>query len=90
MENCQQEIEEDIKNLTKATHENSSSIREMNAILRSFMEPSKEQISQKFLQIDEIINDHESRIRSNTKAVYQGAAIISTIIVLLNVIKGLI
>lgn len=90
MENWQQEIEEDIKNLTKTTHKNSLSVQEMNAILLSFMELSKEQISQKFLQIDETINDHESRIIANTKALYQGATIISTMIVLLNVIKGLI
>lgn len=90
MENWQQEIEEDIKNLTKTTHKNSLSIQEMNAILLSFMELSKEQTSQKFLQIDETISDHESRIIANTKSLYQGATIISTMIVLLNVIKGLI
>lgn len=90
MENWQQEIKEDIKNLIKATHENLLSIQEMNTILRSFMELSKEQISQKFLQIDETINNHENRIIANTKALYQGATIIPTMIILLNVIKGLI
>ncbi len=69
-EKWQSKIEKQIQDLTV-------SIKEMVVIMNKHIEHSQEIQEVKFSQIEKTLNDHEDRIRNNTKFVYQAAAVIS-------------
>ncbi len=63
-------IENDVRELAKMTNENTIAIKELTVTLKSFLENSVKNIK-------DTLDDHEDRIRNNTKFVYQAAAVIS-------------
>lgn len=66
-EKWQNKIEKDIQGLTL-------SINKLALSLEHFIQHSKEMQDEKFSQIEKILNDHEERIRHNSKFVYQAMA----------------
>ncbi|MGL4393608.1 MAG: hypothetical protein ACRCS8_00050 [Brevinema sp.] len=76
-------IEKDMRELTRSTNENTSAIREISTLLKSFMEIVVEDHK-------EILKDHEDRIRQNTKFVYQAMAIFAAVTFVANVLPLLI
>ena len=76
-EKWQHKIEQDIKELAV-------SITKLATSLDSFIKYSQEIQEGKFDQIDKKIDDHEVRIRYNTKFVYQAMAGISLLSVLIS------
>lgn len=83
-EKWQSKIEQDIKELTKATIDNSKSTAELTGTIKAFIEHSQELQEVKFAQVEKRIEDHEQRIRYNTKFVYQSMAAISLLSVLIS------
>ncbi|MGL4367649.1 MAG: hypothetical protein ACRCTQ_05170 [Brevinemataceae bacterium] len=70
-------VEQDIQSLAQ-------SISRLSLSLENFIEYSKEMQNEKFTKINEMLCDHEKRIRFNTRFIYQTIGIISMLILLLD------
>ncbi|MGL4560821.1 MAG: hypothetical protein ACRCVW_00085 [Brevinema sp.] len=72
-------VEQDIQLLAQ-------SISKLSISLEKFIEYSKEIQHEKFSKIHDVLNDHEARIRKNTKFVYQALAGIGAIMILIDLL----
>lgn len=82
-EKWQIKIEKDIQDLTV-------SITKLTLSLDSFIKHSKEMQDEKFSQIKDILEDHEHRIRNNTKFVYQACAVFTVASIVIGYLMRLV
>lgn len=61
-------LEDELKEVSKATHENTIILTKLTTIMEKFIETSVEDVKK-------TLSDHEDRIRSNSKFVYQAVAV---------------
>lgn len=77
--NWKYKVEQDIKILAE-------SISKLSVSLEKFIEYSKEIQNEKFSKINELLFDHEERIRKNTKFVYQALASMGVVVAIIDFI----
>ncbi|MGL4393989.1 MAG: hypothetical protein ACRCS8_02045 [Brevinema sp.] len=75
--NWRYKIEKDVQTLAE-------SISRLSVSLEKFIEYSKEIQHEKFTKITDIIEDHEIRIRKNTRFVYQALGMIALSVILID------